>query len=351
MDSVAGLERNRKMVDCPPRTRVARAALLAVLLVLGFVPAWLAQAQEPDLSVRFFQETQHNVYGPFLRFYDQHGGLAFFGYPLTEVIERDGRVVQYFQRAEMELHQAGKPDEYVELGLLGTALQPVEPPIPPSDIPPPDHADRFYFAETGHTVSFGFLEFFRAHGGVDVLGYPITEWVIEPNGRIVQYFERVKLEWYPENVKGKRVQLGMLGTIYAMQYMDPVYLSPAAPNGPSVTVTPTPIGYDPDAGVNDLRVSVTLKEPIIGLGSEQTVYVYVFDGSFPGVPGISVEMEVRYPNGQTEQFSLPPTNEGGHTMLQFAMGSPSPGRLVVLNVTVRYGDRTAQASTVCLPWW
>jgi hypothetical protein len=38
----------------------------------------------------------------FLRFFDAQGGIARFGYPVSEMIRQNGRVVQYFQRARFE---------------------------------------------------------------------------------------------------------------------------------------------------------------------------------------------------------------------------------------------------------
>jgi hypothetical protein len=73
---------------------------------------------------RFFRETQFNLCGPFLRYWEQNGGLERFGFPLTrereETIEGRAYTVQYFERRRMELHpeNAGTPYE-VLLGLLG----------------------------------------------------------------------------------------------------------------------------------------------------------------------------------------------------------------------------------------
>ena len=70
------------------------------LLVSTLVP--LSHAQTTD--TRYFEETEHNVSGEFLRFFDAYGGRTIFGYPLTRVLIENGRQVQYFQRARMELH-------------------------------------------------------------------------------------------------------------------------------------------------------------------------------------------------------------------------------------------------------
>lgn len=80
----------------------------------------------PDL--RFFPETSHGVGEPFLSFWEQNGGLAVFGYPISEVVQEkldDGiiRSVQYFERARIEYHpDQPDPENQVLLGLLGRGL-------------------------------------------------------------------------------------------------------------------------------------------------------------------------------------------------------------------------------------
>jgi hypothetical protein len=76
---------------------------------------------------RYFPETKHTVGGKFRAYWEQHGGLAQQGYPVsdefTEVSDLNGKpyTVQYFQRAVFELHpeNAGTPYE-VLLSQLGT---------------------------------------------------------------------------------------------------------------------------------------------------------------------------------------------------------------------------------------
>lgn len=83
-------------------------------------PAW------PKQGETFFKETGHNVPAQFMKMWNDNGGLAVFGYPITEVASErnpvDGRdyQVQYFERARFELHPEfeGTSNE-VQLGRLG----------------------------------------------------------------------------------------------------------------------------------------------------------------------------------------------------------------------------------------
>jgi hypothetical protein len=328
--------------------RAVWIVILCVLVVAGVLPTLRVMAQQEP---RYFEETGHNVSGAFLRFYDQHGGLAIFGYPLTRVFSENGRDVQYFQRVRMELHVEGIAGPHIELGMLGQELAYAKPALLASEIPSPEHSERFYFAETGHTVSFAFLDFYRSNGDVDVFGYPITEWVIEPDGRISQYFQRAKMSWYPENAPDTRVQLGMLGTIYVEQNVDPVHKEPEA-REISSRAAPVPAVPVVDAlQVADLRVRATLERPIIGLQDKQIVYVYVISQDGHGVPGASVALVLQYQDGRMDQVSLEPTNANGYTRLEFEIGSTSLRERVIVKLSARYGDLVAQTSTSFLPSW
>ncbi len=68
----------------------------------------------------------------------------------------------------------------------------------------------YWFAATGHSVSGKFLSKFQSAGGLETLGYPITE-PFEQEGRLVQYFEYACLEDHPDNPGGPVVKLRMLG--------------------------------------------------------------------------------------------------------------------------------------------
>src|SRR5205085_1239943 len=90
--------------------------LLLALSVLVGSQGRLSAAQTGE---RYFPETQHWVRGLFLQYWQDHGGLAQQGYPLTEefseVSTLDGqtRTVQYFERSVFEQHpeNAGTPFE------------------------------------------------------------------------------------------------------------------------------------------------------------------------------------------------------------------------------------------------
>jgi hypothetical protein len=162
---------------------------------------------------RLFPETGKCVNEPFLSYWNAHGQLPINGYPIsdafTEVLE-DGKpyTVQYFERVRMEHHPENQPPYDVLLGQFGRLIHPADPPAPP--IP-----GATYFNETGHNLAGGFLVYWNANGGLAQFGYPISEEFAErlEDGKeyVVQYFERARFEWHPENPPPYDILLGQFG--------------------------------------------------------------------------------------------------------------------------------------------
>ena len=166
-------------------------------------------------QARYFPETGKTAGHAFLRFWQRFGGLPVFGYPLTEEFTdpATGFSVQYFERERFEYQPGAWPDHYdVMLGLLGnelTAGRQSETPFQPLAVASDANCD--VFAATGHRLCAGFRDYWRAHGGLTVLGYPISE-EFQENGLTVQYFERARFEWHPEHAGTPYiVLLGRLG--------------------------------------------------------------------------------------------------------------------------------------------
>jgi peptide/nickel transport system substrate-binding protein len=97
----------------------------------------------------WFQETKHTISGAIARYWNQYGGLAQFGFPLSEQFTEVSRddpsksyTVQYFERQRFELHPENAGTQFeVLLGRLGA-----EQMTQAADAP------RTYKAETGATA-------------------------------------------------------------------------------------------------------------------------------------------------------------------------------------------------------
>ncbi len=173
----------------------------------------IVQAAPDQVESRSFPETGRTVKGPFLAYWRAHGGLAVNGLPLTEAFTEtleDGKpyMVQYFERVRLELHPENQAPYDVLLGQFGRSLHPVDPPAPRQE-------GAAYFPETGHNVREAFLQYWRANGGLEQFGYPISEELRETledgNAYTVQYFERARFELHPENQPPYDILLGQFG--------------------------------------------------------------------------------------------------------------------------------------------
>ena len=104
----------RARFELNPKTQQVQLGLVGVALRTADPP--ILPPADPDR--RFFPETGHSIGGVFRQFWERNGGLAQFGLPLTEEITENGRRVQWFERARLELNG---PNEVV-LGQLGRQL-------------------------------------------------------------------------------------------------------------------------------------------------------------------------------------------------------------------------------------
>ena len=368
--------------------------LLALVIILsmlqGSMPLGPASVQAQGSRVagcRYFPATGHNVLGEFLSFFDRYNGEVLFGQPRTEALAQDGMTVQYFERVRMELHPSNPPQYRVQLTLLGDLLGYRQGPISAESIPPFNHPHRRYYPQTGHTLSYGFMQYYDMHGGLDVFGYPISE-MMNYNGLAIQYFQRGKMEWHPENAASSQVTLGTLGNEYIVRtgvsQQSLAAVGSACSSNTSISLstvpmaTPTPVppppaGATPVAqGVTtpsnpqppppgpqptvlppvqpptDFSVTAAVKRRITGQGGTQTLYVRAQDAQGRGVADATVNAIVHYQSGDV---SVPGRTDGaGSCTLTFDIGFPPPGYTVMIEVQVTHGGRTVVARTSFMVW-
>ncbi|MCS6880773.1 MAG: thermonuclease family protein [Oscillochloridaceae bacterium] len=191
--------------------RLAPLLLIVALTLLG--AASCAVAHSAQRGERCFAETGFCISGPIRVYWERNGGLAVFGFPITaqsqESVEGRALQVQWFERDRLEI----QPDGRVTAGRLGAErLEQLGTPWQPG---PGSAAGPgcAVFPETGHQVCGAFLRYWRANGGLERFGLPLTgEFTAELEGRpfTVQYFERRRFELHPE-IGPDAVLLGLLG--------------------------------------------------------------------------------------------------------------------------------------------
>lgn len=247
------------------RVRVVGVFFMLAACLAAVVPH-AANASPADDSLVYFPETGHHVPRLFLLAWLDFGGLPILGYPITDPIERDGRTVQYFERALMEWHPEHVGTRYeVQLALLGnwTAAGRTDAAFNSVGAPRPgtESAGVRYFAETGHFVSNGFKMYWEQRGGLALFGYPISE-EFEEGGHVVQYFERARFEWHPEH-RGTvyEVLLGHLGRAAASAHGVDTAAVAQRPDAPN---------YAPETDARSLEIPVLMYH---NFGTPESRYV------------------------------------------------------------------------------
>jgi len=200
--------------------RLVRSVLLTLLVASALLPLPAATAAS---RARCFPETGQCISGAIRAYWERHGGLRVFGYPITDVVvdQVDGTwrgPVQWFERDRLEDHSA--QEQGVLAGRLGATMLELQDrrweELPRVDQAP---AGCRYFPQTGHSLCGAFLRTWQAGGGLQRFGYPLTEPMEESlmvgstiwTGT-VQYFERRRMEQHQELAgTPDEVLFGLLG--------------------------------------------------------------------------------------------------------------------------------------------
>ena len=150
---------------------------------------------------RFFAPTEEFLCGPFKQFWERHGGLPIFGYPITaEATGAEGETIQFMERSRFEWREGVWPEQFdILLGHLGWEMvndRRNELPFQAVESSNAPGTECRFFAPTGQHLCDEFLDYWNAFGGLMVFGYPISQEFTE-NGFRVQYFERTRFEHQP----------------------------------------------------------------------------------------------------------------------------------------------------------
>lgn len=218
---------------------------ITLLLIMGNYANVPARGQD---NSHYFPETGYRIGGKFLTYWNAHGGLIQFGYPVSDEFaglsdaNEQLYTMQYFERAAFELHPENQPPYDVLLTSLGSLRLKAKYPAgnPTAEVSP----SPGYFLQTKHKITGKSLAYWQQQGGLMRFGYPLTEQfseVSDLNGKpyTVQYFERAVFELHPENYPPYDVLLTQVGRIYyAKKYKVTLELTPYTPVS-TLTATPT----------------------------------------------------------------------------------------------------------------
>ncbi len=233
------------------------STILSALLSIGMLTPLPAIAR-----TQCFPQTGVCVADRFLTFWEKHGGLAIFGFPLSDQrSERSAEgafVSQWFERERFELHPQNPAPYDVLLGRLGDEQLKRQGRDWRSFPKGTAQSGCLFFESTGHTICEPFLSYWKSHGlefdgqrgisqpeSLALFGLPLSEPTDETNSSgdrvLTQWFERARFEYHPKNAPAYQVLLGRLG---AEQY-DPAaasgvmqYISVRQPGWPAALEVP-----------------------------------------------------------------------------------------------------------------
>lgn len=321
------------------RLRLTFIFVVPMLLLLSISARVFSQSTgNPGGS--FVSPDGYTVEGEFADYYYQaNDPLILFGNPLSNVEDHPilpGVKVQYFLRARMELDPNLPEGQRVRLASLGVWLYDETHNFERVDWPFTPGACRI-IGSRGIAVCYEFLNFYDAHEGEIYFGEPISTFIKLSNGRLVQYFERARMEWWPENPPEARVILTPVGKLDIDQ---------ARPG-----VLPTPKG-NTERRITELMVNAFPARPFVASGSEQTINVIVRDQNSAAVSGALVKVALRMPDGQVINLRLPETNSKGLAQTKFVVGPYKPGQVIKIDVDVELQSLSpAETSTYFRVWW
>ena len=313
---------------------IRRFAILLLISVI-LLASWGSVSAQSAGDGQYFPETGHNVKGEFLRFFkNARNPLLVFGYPITDQItSKDGKTVQYFQRARFELRSANPDNQRVQLTSLGQATY--HPGSQQLNIDNPSACQLF---STGYRVCFAFLEFYKANDGLAQFGNPISPFEFHDN-LIVQYFEQARFEWRADRPEGQRVVLTNLGRIYFDQLgEDQAYLKP---------ITPVNATID---NILSIHARAFVQKAITVSSGQQTVYVVVQSQTNQAISNANGKATIHFSDGHTEDYFFT-TNTAGLGSITFNFTNQKQGDLVPIDILVTYQGLSAITTASFRIWF
>jgi hypothetical protein len=243
-----------------------------------------------------FPETDQCISGRFREYWHQHGGLAVFGYPISEQLTDTDPVTRvtttflWFERNVFELHPQNRAPYDVLLARLGDehlALRGISWQSLPRD--GGQQTGCLWFQQTGRnvcdqTATAGFKKYWESHGlefdgkpgksyeeSLALFGLPLTSPRMETNYSgdtvLTQWFERARFEFHPNNPVQYQVLLGLLGNEYPEDEPEPE---------PEPAPTPNPQPANPCANIAAPRLA-EITPNCVKAGSRFTVLIYGFE--------------------------------------------------------------------------
>lgn len=321
--------------------RTLRVLFLLISLLASGGFARVVAAQDGGGDVYVSSETGIEIKGPFLDLWKSvPDAERVFGQPLAPQTGHPllpGVTIQHFQNVRMELTTSDGV-EHVSLADLGRFHVDENKNLPKAPLFKFPSACQYYGAEA-MPVCYAFLDFFLENGGEGLLGAPVTD-VLLADGLLVQYFEKVRLEWHPELPAGERIQVSQLGV-----------WDFAHTGNPDWSISPAGTAA---IGVTRLNLVAFPERQTTSRNAQNRIVVLALDQLQRPVEGASVTATILYPDGKAVEAKLPLTDEKGKTALEgIATTGIHAGQMVHVEfrAVAPEGNQQAEAEAGFRIWW
>ena len=313
--------------------------VLIVLIVVLALSGLAVLDRTPTLDAPVEFTGGHTVQGVFLDQYNRIANpLDIYGLPLTDEFQGMSSAgmttVQYFTKARFDLALGPGGVEQVSVANLGELMYPGAGPL--ADVPTDGPTCRT-FQTTGKSVCYAFLQFYDANDGPVNFGDPISDLEVR-EGRYVQYFEKVRMEWQPERDADNHVALTDLGKRYFdLVVGDASRLDPAGSAAPGEPRQPKAYAF--------------VTRALVSANQRQTLFIIVNDLYRKAVANAQVWVYVKSPDGQIEPYRASDTDASGISMLTFPVGEHDPNDVIEVEVQVSAAGESTSSKTWYRFWY
>ena len=244
-------------------------------------------------------------------------GRDFTGSDLSQAYLRDGTLEQVFENVVLVTNNIDDPMR-VTLRSLPTELNVISA-LPLAYSGAPDMQFVAVDDDLGYEVPNYFWAYIQRHGGLEFLGAPITHLEQVDPRTYRQCFMNICLLYVPDEIESMRIRPEALGYVYRLLYPPPV-------STPKPTQTPA-------MDVTTLKVWESFSA--ITSTQRQEIGAFIMSNDTP-ISEIVTELVLIMPDGSQEYYTMPPTDQDGHTSMLLAPIDAMNGLIIEYQVCISH---------------
>lgn len=260
-------------------------------------------------------------------------GVDLTGFPLLPALaESDGREIVIFENVVVEIPIDGQGEAKLlplpqKLGILPEGL-----------VANQENEQKVFLSlhgDKGHHIWRSFMSYLDAHGGVELVGLPITEPVEWERGSIRQCFENLCLVEDHQIEGVYRIRPSPLGFEYASLSFPSEFGGEGRLSLQSGQQSATLAAEHLSNPANqEITLEILEAKPFVDQQTQQEIGVIVRIGGRLAMD-IQPTLHLFFPNGEVSSFEMPPTNEEGKSSFTIPPIQAPNGTLVEYRICIK----------------